>query len=185
VLATGTNSKYTLTSAEEGVLFDIDGDGVVERVAWTELGSDVAFLAIDRDGDGRITSGRELFGNHTLQGVSNGFKALEQLAMAANSGRVGSSVNDSDPIFQALLLWTDRDHDGISDPSELRPLTEVFAEIGLGYEDHQRKDGRGNHYAYRGWALFRTQQGPNRAQSPQENAQRRRTIYDVVLATIR
>jgi hypothetical protein len=185
VLATGRASNYKLTSAEDGVLFDIDGDGVVERVGWTEIGSDVAFLAIDRDGDGRISSGRELFGNHTLEGARNGFIALERMAMAANDGRVGGSVNASDPIFQRLLLWTDRDHDGISAPSELRPLTEVFAEVGLGYQDHHRKDGRGNHYAYRGWALFRTQQGRNKAQSPEENEQRRRAIYDVVLATMR
>jgi hypothetical protein len=67
IISTGRSSRYKLTSASEGVLFDIDGDGIAEQVAWTEPVSDVAFLALDRDGDGRITSGRELFAKFTCQ----------------------------------------------------------------------------------------------------------------------
>lgn len=59
------SANYRLTSAAEGVLFDINADGVVDRVSWTEAGSDIAFLVFDRDGNGRIDDGKELFGTAT------------------------------------------------------------------------------------------------------------------------
>jgi hypothetical protein len=51
-----------LTNVAGGVAFDINGDGVREQVAWTVAGAQVGFLALDRDGDGRIDSVGELFG---------------------------------------------------------------------------------------------------------------------------
>ena len=185
IIATGQASVYRLTSSEEGVDFDINGDGVVERVAWTEAGAEIAFLAMDRNGDGQITSGRELFGNHTIQGSNNGFDALLRTAAEANSGVLTGSAAVDHPLFGRLLLWTDLDHDGISQPAELRPLGDVFAEIGFGYQLHNRQDGHGNRYAFRGWALYRTKPGRNKAATPKEGEQRRRAIYDVILATVR
>src|SRR5438105_10477942 len=72
---------YRLTSVDDGVLFDIDGDGTREQVSWTARGAENAFLAIDRNGNGRIDDGTELFGTATpvLNGAStaaNGFEAL-------------------------------------------------------------------------------------------------------------
>ncbi len=163
--------------------FDIDGDGVDERVAWTQPDSDVAFLALDRDGDGRITSGKELFGTHTLPGVKNGFDALARTA-ADTSGIASGSVSSDDPLFGRLLLWVDANHNGISEPFEMQPVTTRVAEIGLGYTIHDRKDGHGNCFVLRGWASIRTAPGRNKAQSPKESAERRRVIYDVVLATV-
>jgi hypothetical protein len=188
IIATGKSADYRMTSAEDGVWFDIDADGAVEKIAWTAPDSDVAFLAIDRDGDGRITSGRELFGSHTLPGVANGFDALIQMAKDTNKGIVRHSVSADDPLFDRLLLWTDTNHNGISELSELRPLGELFAEIGLGYEDHNRKDGFGNQFPYRGWVYVRTAPGrnePDHDKGPQETNARRRFIYDVALMTVR
>jgi hypothetical protein len=68
----------------------------------------VAFLALDRDGDGQITSGEELFGNHTLEGSANGFEALQRTAMESNGGVRRGSVSADDPVYAQLLLWTDR-----------------------------------------------------------------------------
>lgn len=59
------------------MFFDVDGNGLPERIAWTPADAEVAFLALDRDGDGAITSGKELFGNYTLPGSTNGFDALQ------------------------------------------------------------------------------------------------------------
>lgn len=58
IIATGKDQKYKLTSAEDGVLFDLNGDGIPNQISWTEPGSDVAFLARDINGDGKITSGK-------------------------------------------------------------------------------------------------------------------------------
>ena len=65
IIVDTANDGYHLTSVEDGVRFDLDADGTPELVAWTRPGSDDAFLAIDRNGNGRIDDGTELFGNHT------------------------------------------------------------------------------------------------------------------------
>jgi hypothetical protein len=179
IIAHGKNAKYELTSAEDGVLFDIDGDGVLDQVAWTKAGEEVAFLAVDRDGDGVITSGKELFGNYTVPGAPNGFDALQQLAMETNGGITRGSVSSEDPLFAQLLLWTDRNHNGISEPDELRPASEVLAEIGLGYKPSNRHDRYGNLFEYRGWAHMRTRPGRNRSESAQDSLERTRYIWDV------
>jgi len=178
-------SKYKLTSAEEGVLFDLDGDGVPEQIAWTEAGSEVAFLALDRNGDGRITSGRELFGNYTLPGAPNGFEALRRLTMETNGGVERGSVSSEDSIFARLLLWTDANHNGVSESSELRPLGDVVSDVGLGYRIMPRRDGHGNEFRLRGWVHTRTAPGRNGVKSKAENAERTRSIWDVFLVVQR
>jgi hypothetical protein len=65
---------YHMTSPAAGVRFDIDADGSAEETAWTEPNGDVGFLAIDRNGNGRIDSGTELFGDSTT--LTNGARAL-------------------------------------------------------------------------------------------------------------
>jgi hypothetical protein len=63
-----TNGKgFQLTSAQQGVRFDISGTGRPIQLAWTVPGSGNAFLALDRSGNGRIDNGKELFGNFTDQ----------------------------------------------------------------------------------------------------------------------
>jgi len=185
IISTGTNSKYKLTSAQDGVLFDLDGDGIPERTAWTEADSDVSFLALDRDGDGRITSGKELFGNFTVPGASNGFKALQRLAMETNGGILRGSVTSEDPIFEHLLLWNDANHNGVSEPWELRPASSVLSAIGLGYQSAPRRDGSGNRFRYRGWVHLRTAPGQNPALNGEDNRLRSRYIWDVLFAVSR
>jgi hypothetical protein len=65
LIVDANHDGFKLTNASEGVLFDLDADGSPERLPWTEPDSDDAFLALDRNGNGRIDDGSELFGNHT------------------------------------------------------------------------------------------------------------------------
>lgn len=198
VIATGQSRAYVLTSAADGVYFDLNGDGTLRKVAWTKPGAEVAFLALDRNGNGVIDNGSELFGNRTVAGASNGFEALRQL-----SGDLTGGVLDSaDSFFASLLLWTDANHNGISEPAELEPAASVLEAIGLGYTVSNRRDGHGNVFKFEGWARLkaagsvgasnivwgtRTQDdnivwGTRAQQFDPTEASRERAIYDVYFA---
>jgi hypothetical protein len=175
VIATGKARTYKLTDASSGVQFDLDGNGVTEQLPWTEASSDVAFLALDRNGNGVIDNGTELFGNFTVAGKGNGFEALRVLAGGAEQG----SVTDADPVFRSLLLWHDRNHDGVSQADELSSASETLEAVGLGYVLSNRQDGSGNTYRYEGWARKRFV-GTGNAQQREESAPAREfKIYDV------
>src|SRR5579864_6636690 len=58
-----TGQGFHLTSAQDGVVFDILADGHPIQISWTAAGSGNAFLALDRNHNGKIDDGNELFGN--------------------------------------------------------------------------------------------------------------------------
>ena len=168
---------------DDGILFDIDADGDLDQVSWTEAASDVAFLALDRNGDGKITSGIELIGEHTLPGVKNGPNALIALASETLAGERRAVVDSENPLLFQLSLWTDANHNGISEAAEVRSAHQVVSDIGLGYQRHHRKDQHGNESRYRGFVHLRTEPGPNRVTSSQDDIDRRRWMYDACLVT--
>ena len=124
---------YRLTSAANGVYFDVNADGTPERTAWTRRDSDDAFLAMDRNGNGRIDDGTELFGNYTPAYANrkdvtalNGFEALAFLQGSSYGiSRLDRRIDVGDAAFVRLLLWQDANHNGISEPEELTPLRRV------------------------------------------------------------
>jgi hypothetical protein len=185
IVAIGRGQRYTLTSAEDGVLFDIDGDGSPEQIAWTPAGSSLAFLAIDRNHDGVINSGKELLGNYTVLGATNGFEALRLLNLMSNGNVEKGSISAEDPLFERLLLWVDTNHNGISEPSELHPASLYLSEVGLGYQYSNRVDEFGNAFRYRGWVHVRTKWGRNQTQSQRDNDDRTRSVWDVYLKILR
>lgn len=147
---------FDLTNAENGVNFDIDNNGVRNRIAWTSANSDDAWLALDRNGNGRIDSGAELFGNFTAQPPppsgkeKNGFLALAEFDTRKNGGNQDDQIDRRDAIFHGLRLWRDVNHNGISERSELFTLSELgVAVIELDYRESKRFDVHGNWFKYR------------------------------------
>ncbi len=142
------NGTLRFTSAADGVLFDIDGDGERDALAWTEAASPDGFLALDRNGNGTIDSGLELFGNSTAQPASprpHGFRAL---AVFDDSG--DGVISAADSVFGALRIWIDANHNGRSEPQELATLQSLgIHSIDLRYVSSRRRDRFGNVLRYK------------------------------------
>jgi len=97
---------------------------------WPEKGSKGALVAMDRNGDGKITSANELFGDGQDK-VKNGFEALREL----DSNKDGV-IDEKDKDFGKLVLWFDKNADGVSQKEELVPLKSRIKSISLKYESN-------------------------------------------------
>ena len=160
---------YRLTSADEGVVFDLDANGIVaEKVAWTEPDGDEAWLVLDRNGNGMIDSAAELFGSRTpayadasTPITQNGFDALEFLeGPGYGRSKTDQIIDASDEVYARLRLWFDRNHNGVSEPDELVPLAEAgVLAISAEYKENARRDQHGNKFSLMGKALFRRPEG--------------------------
>ena len=127
------------------ILFDHNGDGIKTGTGW--VSSDDAFLVLDRNGNGSIDSGRELFGDSTpLAGggaAADGFAAL-----AAEDTNHDGQVNASDANFANLRLWRDLNQDGVSQSNELISLTSAgIQSINVGSTEHSQTLNNGNQIA--------------------------------------
>jgi hypothetical protein len=142
---------FVLTSAENGVKFDIYGTGILVQMGWTAKGANNAFLALPGY-DGLIHNGKQLFGNHTPQPPSdtpNGFAALAVYDDPKNGGNGDGIIDSRDAVFSSLRLWLDSNHDGISQPEELHTLPSVgVTAIQLNYRESRRTDQYGNQFRY-------------------------------------
>ena len=115
------NGKIDTLSLENGVFFDHNGDKVAFKSNW--VNSSDGILARDIDGDGKITSGAELFGNFTRlkngELAKNGKEALSDFDSDENG-----VFDERDEAFGQILVWQDKNSDGISQKNELKTLNE-------------------------------------------------------------
>jgi hypothetical protein len=108
---------------EAGVLFDYSGDGIHEATAWAS--AEDGILAIDANGDGKVTSADEfVFG-------SKGLSDLGGLAARYDSNHDGV-LDAADADFAKFGVWQDANQNGVSDPGEFSSLTQLgIASIAL------------------------------------------------------
>jgi len=158
-----TGFSFSDPNKGQYVTFDIQGDGKPLKLSWPVEGSGNAWLVYDRDGDGVIKDGTELFGNftpHSDGGVPNhpnpnGYLALAWYDQPAQGGHRDLILDKQDAVWQKLRLWIDghcylnRDAPCQSYPSELFTLESkgIFS-ISLVYEASFKTDAVGNRYKF-------------------------------------
>jgi len=152
------SNGLSLTGAMDPVSFDINADGVQELLSWTRADSNDVFLFLDRNGNGIVDDGSELFGDSSPQPPSlapNGFDALAVFDNASDGGDEDGWITARDAIFGSLELWNDRSHDGESQASEIGLLseTEVIG-ISLHYVESAKHDPHGNVERWRSLVEF-------------------------------
>ena len=125
--------------------FDLDNNGFAEATGWIQ--KDDALLAYDRNGNGKIDNGGELFGDKTISDnyysytnpkAKNGFEALKEFD-TNNDGIIDK--NDKD--FDKLLLWQDKNSNAVTDEGELIKLSDKVKSINLNYKEIST-DNNGN-----------------------------------------
>lgn len=116
------------------------------------------WLAYDRNHDGAIDSGAELFGSDTVlpdgRTAVNGFAALRAL-----DDNLDGVIDARDAAFDALLLWGDADADGRGARDELRPARTTLVSISLDNHVEARCDARGNCEGERATIAWRDDRG--------------------------
>lgn len=121
------------TTANGGVLFDMDGDGKKTGIGWIK--PDDGFLVFDKNNNGLIENGTELFGVDTIkrngQKATSGFDALNDI-----DNNQDGFFDSSDSAFYSVKVWRDKNQDGISQSDELKALPELkIKSIHLGSEN--------------------------------------------------
>ena len=135
-----------LTSVENGVHFDLDKNGFAEKTAW--IGKEDGFLALDRNKNGFIDDGGELFSDGILlsdgRKSTSGFDALADLDdnVGEKTGKVGDGIiNEKDSAFSDLRVWIDENQNGISEQNELKTLDELgITSIDLNHSNTDKVD---------------------------------------------
>lgn len=109
-------------SASSGVKFDLFATGNTVNTGWVS-GSD-GLLVLDRNHDGLINSGSELFGSATTlangQKATDGYAALKEFD--ANSD---SQISKDDAVFADLGVWVDANSNGLTEAGEVKTLASL------------------------------------------------------------
>ena len=144
----GDGIETLASNGHKGALFDHDKNGIRTATGW--VGKDDGFLVYDRNGDGVVNDGGELFGDNTLlkngERAANGYQALADL-----DDNGDGKVDAADSAFAKLRVWRDLNQDGISQEGELLTLNEAKVKaLNLANKNTDRDLGNGNSLAEEG-----------------------------------
>ena len=128
----GDSKISTINRNDSNSYFNHDGDNIKYRTSW--IGKEDGILVIDKNGNGTIDNGNELFGNFTTKNngdmANNGFEALKDYD--TNGDLI---IDYRDDKFSELKIWQDLNSDGISQSGELKTLKEVgISRLNLSYD---------------------------------------------------
>ena len=134
-------------SVDDGVEFDHDGDGFAENTGW--VSKEDGLLVRDLNDNGKIDSGRELFGDNTVIGFNeNGNEQIAEdgfQSLAEHDSNNDGVINSEDDIWSELKIWQDSNSDGVSQSYELLDMDDAgVAEINLEHTDTNSNAGHGN-----------------------------------------
>ena len=144
----GDGIETVASNGHKGALFDHSNDGIRTATGW--VGKDDGLLVYDRNGDGVVNNGSELFGDNTPlkngERAANGYQALAEL-----DDNGDGKVDAADSAFAKLRVWRDLNQDGISQEGELLTLNEAKVKaLNLANKNTDRDLGNGNSLAEEG-----------------------------------
>jgi hypothetical protein len=174
IVALDGSWQNAMTSAPRGALFRLTPTMERLKVAWPRPVQQIAgWLARDRDGNGQIDDGSELYGSATSQPTPPGEPRHGFIALRTEDTNGDGLVTEADANFASMAVWFDINHDGLTQPRELQPLTSIgITSISLRYRVFGQVDSAGNQFLYEGTGV---QQVGSRLNSFR--------IYDVVPRT--
>lgn len=151
---------WTTAKTQSPVWFDLTGNGVADRTAWTAPDHEDGFLYVDWNGNRKIDGGQELFGDATLMPdgskARHGYEALSAYDDPAYGGNGDGVITVSDRIWPRLWLWVDRNHDALVSNDENSTLAGAgviaisLAWRGIGPERDYGADENGNLHLLQG-----------------------------------
>ena len=153
----GLNGADTLDKTA-GIHFDHDGNKFAEQTGW--VGQNDGLLVWDKNGNGQIDNGTELFGNNTV--LNNGGKAANGFAALAElDANKDGKVDASDAASSQLRVFRDANSNGVVDAGELLSLAEAGVQsLNTGYTSQAVTDANGNQHLQTG--SFTTTTGQSR-----------------------
>ena len=139
----GGDGITTVSLEESNAFFDLDNNGFAEKTSW--VGAKEGLLAYDKNGDGIINGGNELFGDRTLMKDGKTLASSGFVALAEYDDNKDGKIDSNDVIYALLRIWQDSDGDGIASAGELRRLVDLgIVSIGLSYSNTGVTDSANN-----------------------------------------
>ena len=138
----GNGIETLAADGHDGAMFDHERSGIHTGTGWVH--SNDGILVYDRNGDGKINNGGELFGDNTL--LKDGSTAAHGFAALAELDENGDGkVDAADSVFNKLGVWRDLNHNGISEEGEISSLADVRVQsLNLAYKNANQNLGNGN-----------------------------------------
>ena len=139
----GGDGITTVSLEESNAFFDLDNNGFAEKTSW--VNAKEGLLAYDKNGDGIINGGNELFGDRTLMKDGKTLASSGFAALAEYDDNKDGKIDSNDVIYALLRIWQDSDGDGIASAGELRRLVDLgIVSIGLSYSNTGVTDSANN-----------------------------------------